>query len=493
MRLLANSKSILLLFITLTSCGNLLATPTIVTVNASEAPNSRYADNNRIIHITTNIQPIFLPDDTMPQTVTLWMSVQNDPVHFVWIGSMILKTYGQTIQIDRLVPGYTETWKVAVALGTLTGSASNLLLQNQLPSSAVVSSGFTVGGYGLPGSSGSPFLGHLVPIGPVTFSVPARSTTAPMQNILVQGDTASLTINTMSNAAWLSVNSANGRTPFSLGVIVNPRGLASGTYTGQLLITAGGFNNPISQLSVDVNLTVLPDDRPVITSVVNAASFKPIIGPGSWISVMGSNLAKSVMQQPTLPLPISLNGVSAELRGVGGVYNLLLQYLSPTQINAFVPQELPVTFFNTSCSVAVTVPTGSTSFTSNCQGLAPALFSYSTQQYASATHPDGAIVGVIAGTRPAQAGGLITLWGTGFGQTTPPVGNVNGVFAPQVLANPVAVYVGGQSVRVLWAGMVGTGLYQFNIQLPDNLTSGDVPISIRISGTETERVVLPVR
>ena len=158
-----------------------------------------------------------------------------------------------------------------------------------------------------------------------------------------------------------------------------------------------------------------------------------------------------------------------------------------------MPHELPVSFFNTSCSVAVTVPTGATSFTSNCQGLAPALFSYGAQQYASATHLDGAIVGVIAGTRPAQSGEIITLWGTGFGQTTPPVTNVNGVFAPQALANPVAVFVGGQSVQVLWAGMVGTGLYQFNIQLPDNLTSGDVPISIKISGTETERVMLPVR
>jgi uncharacterized protein (TIGR03437 family) len=116
-----------------------------------------------------------------------------------------------------------------------------------------------------------------------------------------------------------------------------------------------------------------------------------------------------------------------------------------------------------------------------------------TGQYASATHLDGSVIGVIPGTRPAQNGEIITLWGTGFGQTAPAVSNVNSVFAPQALANSVAVYVGGQSVQVLWAGMVGTGLDQFNIQLPDNLTSGDVPISIKIGGTETERVVLPVR
>jgi uncharacterized protein (TIGR03437 family) len=61
------------------------------------------------------------------------------------------------------------------------------------------------------------------------------------------------------------------------------------------------------------------------------------------------------------------------------------------------------------------------------------------------------------------------------------------------LSNPVSVYVGGQSVQVLWAGMVGTGLYQFNIQLPDNVTNGDVPISIKIAGMETDRVMLPIR
>ena len=325
------------------------------------------------------------------------------------------------------------------------------------------------------------------------FQYLAGGTTPGTQTIQISSSGTVLTASVSLSVPWLTASPLNGTTPFTVNVGVNPAGVAVGTYRGQVVATTTGvFTNPSTQ-TIDVTLTVTPDDRPVITSVVNAASFKPIIGPGSWISVMGSNLSKSVMQQPTLPLPVSLNGVSAELRGVGGVYNLLLNYVSPTQINAFVPHELPVSFFNTSCSVAVTAPTGATSITSNCQGLAPALFSYSAQQYASATHLDGAIIGVIAGTSPAQTGEIITLWGTGFGQTTPPVTNVNGVFAPQALANPVVVYVGGQSVQVLWAGMVGTGLYQFNIQLPDNLSNGDVPISIKISGTETERVVLPVR
>ena len=325
------------------------------------------------------------------------------------------------------------------------------------------------------------------------FSYAPGTSTPAAQSIQVTSSGSSLTANVSLSVPWLAASALTGTTPFTTNIGVNPNDLAVGTYSGRVTVaTSLGSVNSSSQ-NIDVTLTIAADTRPVITSVVNAASFKPIIGPGAWISIMGSNLAKTPALQSTMPLPISLNGVSAELRGVGGVYNLLLQFVSPTQINAFVPHELPVSFFDTSCSVAVTVPTGATSITSNCQGLAPALFSYGAQQYASATHLDGAIIGLIAGTRPAQTGEIITLWGTGFGQTAPPVTNVNGVFAPQALANPVAVYVGGQSVQVLWAGMVGTGLYQFNIQLPDNLTSGDVPISIKISGTETERVMLPIR
>jgi len=188
-----------------------------------------------------------------------------------------------------------------------------------------------------------------------------------------------------------------------------------------------------------------------------------------------------------------LSGVYANLNGVGGSYNLFIQYVSPTQINAFVQEELPVSFFNTSCSIGITVPTGTASFNTYCQGMAPALFSYGTQLYAAARHLDGSVIGAVAGTRPASAGEIISLWGTGFGQTSPAVTNVNGGFVPQALANPVQVYVGGQSVQVLWAGMVGTGLDQFNIQLPDNLTPGDVPISIKIAGTETERVLISIR
>ena len=196
---------------------------------------------------------------------------------------------------------------------------------------------------------------------------------------------------------------------------VNPTGMAPGSYNGQVILTDSSGAQTIS-----VSLTVAPDLRPVITSVVNGASFKPGVGSGSWISILGNNFANksSIVSVPFLP---SVNGVSAQISGVGGAYSLLIYYLSPTQINAFVPLELAQSLFGSGSlqHTSVTTSEGVASFTTPCQTWMPGLFNYGTQAYASATHIDGSIAGVIAGTSPAQSGTIITLWGTGFGQTAP--------------------------------------------------------------------------
>lgn len=317
-----------------------------------------------------------------------------------------------------------------------------------------------------------------------------------VQSINVDSSGIPLSASISSSVSWLSTSTLTGTTPFNVDVRVNPTGLAIGAYKGQVVITTTLFNSPSTQ-TVNVSLSVVPDERPVITSVLNAASFKPAMGPGTWISVGGTNFAKTVAQATSTFLPLSLNGVSAQLRCLNGIqaglYDLLVDYAGPTQINAFVPHELAPWFFNTSCDIVVVAPTGTASFSIKCQGLAAALFSYGTEHYAAALQTDYTIVGTIPGTRPAQAGSILSLYGTGFGQTTPAVSNVNGVVTPRVLASDIVILIDGQPVKVLWAGMVGIGLYQFNIQLPDVLASGDYPLTVQIGGIETEKVMLPVR
>jgi uncharacterized protein (TIGR03437 family) len=102
-------------------------------------------------------------------------------------------------------------------------------------------------------------------------------------------------------------------------------------------------------------------------------------------------------------------------------------------------------------------------------------------------------VGTIPGTTPAKPGSVISLYGTGFGQTTPPMSNVNGTFAPRTLASDVAISIEGHPVKLLWAGMVGIGLYQFNVELPSDLPDGDHALAMQIAGTTTESVNLPFK
>src|SRR5262249_21023455 len=150
------------------------------------------------------------------------------------------------------------------------------------------------------------------------------------------------------------------------------------------------------------------DDRPGITSIVNAASFSSTIGPGAWITISGKNFATTTTQAATATLPTSLGGVSVQLSGVGAVHAALINYVSPTQINALVPHELATTFFgDKSAQLTITTGTGSVSSPIDCQALSPGLFSYGPNKYAAAVFPDGVIVGTTPGTRPASAGSVI--------------------------------------------------------------------------------------
>ena len=74
--------------------------------------------------------------------------------------------------------------------------------------------------------------------------------------------------------------------------------------------------------------------EPVITRVVNAASYQPSYGPmASIATIFGSNLATTVATAQTIPLPLSLAGTSVTVGGVAAP----LFYASPTQINLQMP------------------------------------------------------------------------------------------------------------------------------------------------------------
>jgi uncharacterized protein (TIGR03437 family) len=119
--------------------------------------------------------------------------------------------------------------------------------------------------------------------------------------------------------------------------------------------------------------------------------------------------------------------------------------------------------------------------------FAPAFFMFNN--HVAAVHPDGIPVGRpgISGfaAKPAKPGDTVLLFGTGFGRATgqSPVGEI--VTAPGPLVGRVKVFIGDTEARVDYAGLVGPGLYQLNVVIPD-ISSGDLFVDAEVEGFRTQ-------
>ncbi len=91
---------------------------------------------------------------------------------------------------------------------------------------------------------------------------------------------------------------------------------------------------------------------------------------------------------------------------------------------------------------------------------------------------------------PAAPGDVITLFGTGFGPTEPPLeaGQIPGSAAN--LASDVEIAFGGITLlaeHILYAGAAPccAGLYQFTVRVPHGLPEGRLPVAATVQGVST--------
>ncbi len=284
-------------------------------------------------------------------------------------------------------------------------------------------------------------------------------------------------------AAWLSATPASDMAPSIVTVSVAPGGLATGTYSGIITVSATGVASQTVIVTLAVSAPVVS-----ISGVVNAASFQPGISPGAWISIFGANLASTTRSWRSDEivngvLPTQLDGVSVTIDGKPAA----VSYISPTQLNVQVPDDSAAGAF----PVRVTAPLGSASGTAQIQPFSPGLFTFDGK-YLAAQHADYSYVGewnLLSGvaTAPAQPGEVIILWGTGLGPSNPatPAGQLVTQASP--LANQATVFIGGvQSPNVQWAGISGAGLWQINVQVPSGLPDGDALVAAQVGGSQTQ-------
>ena len=229
--------------------------------------------------------------------------------------------------------------------------------------------------------------------------------------------------------------------------------------------------------------------------LLHGGSFLPRFAPNTWVSVFltdpvdaatriwgGSDFVNN-------RLPEDLDGFSVSFNGRPGY----VSFISPTQFNVLSP------VMGVAGPVEVRVASSGgpiDTFTMTADEFAPGFFMFNPQgrKYVAAVHLDGFFVGpadLFGGavpTRPAAPGDTIQVFAAGFGQTA------GGISEGEILvfdlqrdrlSNEVVFQIGGSQVIPSFAGLVGAGLYQFNLPIPP-LPAGDHGISASVRGVSTQ-------
>jgi uncharacterized protein (TIGR03437 family) len=222
-----------------------------------------------------------------------------------------------------------------------------------------------------------------------------------------------------------------------------------------------------------------------VASIVNAASYRTnSYGPNTFVSIYGQNLAwverglsADDVAGGRLPTVLPKTGVRVWI----GAYPAHIYYVSPGQINVLIPADLRAG--RTELRVQLDSPYGP-AVPITLTKAAPALFQLDAQT-AIAARADGTVA---TAESPAKPGEVVVLYATGLGETSPALefAEIPRKAAPLLDLSAFQILVEGKQLdpaRVYYAGVAPGfgGLYQINIQLPDDL-GPDPEIRIVASG-----------
>src|SRR5579883_1594953 len=271
------------------------------------------------------------------------------------------------------------------------------------------------------------------------------------------------------------------------------------TLSKDLPVTPGAFQPVNAGAGLDfsdlkgdsllAHFTGLAPSGPVIAALQNSASSASgIVSPGMVFTLYGSGIGPAALTGASLDangrLATTQAGVSITFDGNPAP----IVYVSNGQVAGVAPYEIAgntstqvVVQYNGQNSAPFTVPVAST---------APGLFSvdFSGSGRAVAFNQDTSLN---SDSNPAPKGSIVTLFGTGEGQTNP--SGVDGQIAmPGLLPAPAAsctATVGGIPANVLYCGAVPfvvEGELQLNLQLSPNTPSGDQPVVVTIGSAKSQ-------
>jgi uncharacterized protein (TIGR03437 family) len=306
------------------------------------------------------------------------------------------------------------------------------------------------------------------------------------------GETRALTAS--SSDPWITVNPSVPSLTGPISISVNPAGLASGTHTGSVTLTATDPDTgaPLGQRLVPVEFYINEPADPRITAIANGMSFlSTTLAPGLIFSIFGTGLGPNPPQTAQLEstqqtFARSLGGVQVLVNGIA----CPVLYVSETQINAIAPYAL---YTKDSATVAV-----------RHNGILSAEVPLSVNPASSGVFGylangigQGAILNqdqsINASSNPADKGSIVSIFGGGEGQTAPQGIDglaANGTPLPKPIL-PVTVFVGGiPATDITYAGAAPTltaGVLQVNVRIPANAPSGDVSVVVVVGDTASQQ------
>ena len=232
---------------------------------------------------------------------------------------------------------------------------------------------------------------------------------------------------------------------------------------------------------------------PALRGVSDAFTGLIGVAPTTWTALYGGALSGTTRTWDGAiqgnQLPKSLDEVQVSVNGRPAT----VYFVSPGQVNVLTPLDettgdVQVTLTNRyGISAAVQV---------HKQNYLPAFyapFGDASGLQVTAVAPDGTYIGKTGvdprATRGAHPGEIIQMFATGFGPTTPAVPSDTIFMGIPQVANPPRITIGGREATFVGTGnLVGPGLYQFNVTVPD-LADGDHAIVAEAGGVSSSPTV----
>ncbi len=252
-----------------------------------------------------------------------------------------------------------------------------------------------------------------------------------------------------------------GTATATLSVVASQLVAGTNNITVQYISDNSTFSNAAATVTITVGSAGLS-----IAGVADGASFQHNYAPGEVLSIFGSELAPSTQTASSVPLPITMAGVSVTIGGVAAP----LYLVSSSQLNVQIPYESAV---GTNVTLVVTNNGQIASYSLTLNATAPAIFAVPVS---------------------AKSGTVATLYMTGAGAVSPsiatgsaPASGTPVASLPKPVNQPVSVTVGGISAPIQFAGIPTglVGVLQINYQVPAGLTPGVQPVVVTIGGASS--------